>query len=246
MARVIVLQHIGCETLGRIEADLTREDIAYEYVRTFEGQPVPSDLHGAAGLVVMGGPMGVYEQDRHPHLRQELKLIESALRTDTPLLCVCLGSQLLAAALGAKVSQGAQKEIGWYPVELTPAGLNDELWVGVPRTFTAYHWHGDVFDLPLGAHSLASSSLTTHQAFRYGRNAYGILFHMEVTEPIIRDMAATFADELREVDQSGDRLIRQAADYLPALHAIGDQVFGRWAKQATDTSSLHGAARGGV
>jgi GMP synthase (glutamine-hydrolysing) len=236
MGHVIVIQHIGCETLGRIETALASEGLSYQYVRVFDGQPVPEDLDGAMGVIVMGGPMSVYEQDHYPYLRQELKLIETALGSRTPLLGVCLGSQLLAAALGSQITKGTQKEIGWHPVELTQAGQNDPLWADVPATFTAYHWHGDVFDLPHGAHRLASSTLTAHQAFRYGPNAYGLLFHMEVTEPIMRRMVATFSDELHETGQSGDGLIHLAAQHLPELQSIGDRVFRRWAKQAAEFS----------
>ncbi|HJU05396.1 MAG TPA: gamma-glutamyl-gamma-aminobutyrate hydrolase family protein, partial [Nitrospiraceae bacterium] len=236
MAKVVVLQHIECEPLGRIETALISEGLSAEYVRIFDGQPVPTDLNGVAGLIVMGGPMSVYEQDHYPHLRQEVKLIETALASRTPLLGVCLGSQLLAAALGAKVAKGSQKEIGWHPVELTHAGQTDSLWKEVPAMFTAYHWHGDVFDLPNGAHRLAFSAPTAHQAFRYGSNAYGILFHLEVTEPIIRGMVGAFSAELRETGRTGEDVLDQAATHLPALQAIGNQVFRRWAQQATGSS----------
>jgi GMP synthase (glutamine-hydrolysing) len=234
--RIIVLQHVACETLGSIESSLRQAGLQFEYVRTFEGAAVPSSMDDACGLIIMGGPMGVYEDDRYPHLRDERKLIENALSLEKPVLGICLGSQLLVHVLGAKVYPGPRKEIGWYPVTLSSNAATDPLWAGTPATFDAYHWHGDVFDLPADCQLLASSALTRHQAFRYGANAYGILFHMEVTRPLIETMTDTFADELREINQSGEQIRHQADHFLPALDRIGQNVFGRWAKMAADCS----------
>ena len=127
------------------------------------------------------------------------------------------------------MAKGKQKEIGWYPVTLSRAAMVDPLWKGIESPFTAYHWHGDVFELPRGAEALASSALTPYQAFRYGKNAYGFLFHMEVTEKIIQEMVQTFADELRDEDISGRQITERAESYLPRLREVGKIVFGRWA-----------------
>ncbi len=240
MSRVLTIQHVLCETLGTIADVLSVQGRAIDVVRTFDGQPLPNGLERADGLIVLGGPMGVYEQDRHPFLRDEIRLIEEALRDEKPVLGVCLGSQLLAAALGAKITKGKRKEIGWYPVRLTEAGTNDPLWTGLDPAFTAYHWHGDVFDGPPGAVSLASSDLTACQAFRYGRHAYGFLFHMETTRPIIEDMVATFADELREAGIDGRAIRDRAGDHLPRLQELGRGVFGRWAKRGAPSAETRG------
>jgi len=227
--KVWVIQHIHCETLGTVADVLKAEGISTECIQTFEGQPVPKEMRETAGLVIMGGPMGVYEQDRCPFLRQEILLIEQALHEEKPVLGICLGSQLLATALGAKVTKGKKKEIGWHPVTLTEAAMDDRLWSGVEPSFTAFHWHGDVFELPWGAVSLASSGLTKCQAFRYGRSVYGILFHVEVTEKIIGDMVQTFMDELQEAGIDGDEIVGKARDHLPRLQRIGGLVSKRWA-----------------
>lgn len=153
-----------------------------------------------------------------------------------PILGVCLGSQLLAAALDAPVRRGKQKEIGWHPVTLGWAAANDALWHGLPESFVAYHWHGDVFELPRGAIPLAWSKLTEHQAFRHGDSAYGLLFHLEVTQQIIRRMTRTFRGELREAGLSERPVLDGVAEHLPGLHAIGRTVFGRWAALATGES----------
>jgi GMP synthase (glutamine-hydrolysing) len=228
-SKVLAIQHVRCETLGTLGDALGEAGIPFDVVRTFEGQPVPNNLKGSNGLIIMGGPMGVYEQDRHPFLRQEIRLIEEALRQDIPLLGICLGSQLLAAALGAPVTKGKSKEIGWHPISLTQAAMHDPLWAELGPSFVAYHWHGDVFELPSGAVSLASSEMTPHQAFRYGRSAYGFLFHMEVTEHIIKEMVKTFQDELQSAGLNGLGVVQQARKHLPRLGDIGKSVFTRWA-----------------
>jgi len=183
----------------------------------------------ASGLVIMGGPMGVYERKAYPFLSDEMKLIEQALHQGKPTLGICLGSQLLAAALGAEVVKGKRKEIGWYPVSLTKEAATDPLFKGVAPYFTAYHWHGDIFPLPSGAVPLVSSTLTECQAFRYGEKSYGLLFHMEVTEGLIREMVGTFASELEEVSIDPGEIVGKIKEYLPPLQEVGKTVFGRWA-----------------
>lgn len=225
--------------LGTIAGALKRENIGVESVCTFQGQGVPRDIDKYDGLIVMGGPMGVYEQDRHPHLRDEIRLIEQALRAEKPILGVCLGSQLLAAALGAKVYPGPQKEIGWFPVTLTDAAMKDPLWAGVPRRFTTMIWHGDIFELPKGAVSLASSELTEQQAFRHGNNAYGILFHMEVTQPMIGDWVTTFAGELQQARVDGSAIVAAAPGHLSSLGEIGHSFFRRWARRVRGEKEPH-------
>ncbi|MGO9062402.1 MAG: type 1 glutamine amidotransferase [Candidatus Binataceae bacterium] len=230
MSKILVLQHTACETLGTIADALQAEALAWQYVRVFEGKPVPGEIGDAGGLIVLGGPMGVYEHDRYSHLKDELRLIESALKAGKPILGVCLGSQLLAAALGAPVTKGVRKEIGWYPVRLAAAAAEDRLWSGAPREFMALHWHGDAFELPSGAIKLASSELTSHQAFRYGKFAYGLLFHLEMTAAMIEDLAAAFGDELREAGGEPSGLAAQSAIHCDKAEEIGASVFGRWAR----------------
>ncbi len=230
LRKVFVLQHAACETLGTIAEALQEAQLEAMYIRAFAGEPIPTQMGEAVGLILMGGPMGVYEQDRYPFLVEEIRLIEHALAAGTPILGVCLGSQLLAAALGAPVRRGPQKEIGWFPVWLTEAAQADVLWAGVTSPFIAYHWHGDVFDCPSGAVPLAYSEVTACQAFRYGTNAYGLLFHLEVTEPLIAEMVRTFAEELREAGLSGEEILRQAPQHLPILRQMGQTVFRAWTR----------------
>ena len=229
-AEIIVLQHAACEALGTIEWALQSKRLRIRYVRPFSDEPIPDEINDAKGLIVMGGPMGVYEQEQYPYLRDELRLIERTVSANKPLLGVCLGSQLLAHALGGKVSKRTQKEIGWYPVRLTDEAVIDPLWAGVPREFTAFHWHGDVFSLPLGTTPLASSALTEQQAFRYGAKAYGLLFHLEVTRSHIDGMVGTFRQELEEAGIASKAIVQQTSEHLPSLQAVGTMVFEHWTR----------------
>src|SRR5260221_8904647 len=151
MSKVYALQHLAAEPLGIIGEALEARGIGADYVRLFDGEPVPNDMRGAGGLIVMGGSMGAYEQDKYPFLSREIRLIEAALKAEKPVLGICLGSQLLATALGAEVRKGDRKEIGWFPVTVAEAAAADRLFGGVESCFSAYHWHGDVFDLSSGA-----------------------------------------------------------------------------------------------
>ena len=199
-----------------------------EVVHTHAGEPVPGSVGGHRGLVVMGGPMGVYEEAAHPHLSEEIRLIRSALEAGIPILGVCLGSQLLAAALGASVRPGV-REIGWHPVDLSDSATSDPLWRRIESPFTPFHWHGDVFELPANSRRLAGSERTACQAFSYRERAYGFLFHLEVDEGMVRAMADAFAGELASAGVDRDQLLAEAARAVPAMRATAGTVFGRWA-----------------
>jgi GMP synthase (glutamine-hydrolysing) len=225
---VRVIQHVDGEGPGLIAVALEREGVAVEVIRVDRGEPVPRELGDAGGLVVLGGPMGVYEADQYPHLRDELRLIEAALRVGAPVLGVCLGSQLLAAALGARVGPAPMKEIGWFTVTPKPAAASDRLFGPLPSSFVALHWHGDVFELPAGATSLASSTRTEHQAFRYGDLAYGILFHLEATPLEVHAMVGASADELAGTTVSGEELLAETERWAARAAELGLPLFRRW------------------
>lgn len=235
MAKILVLQHHPAENLGAIADALEAAALAWQYVRVFDGHPIPTDVKGLGGLIVMGGPQTVYKLDRYPFFRDEIALLEAALKADKPILGVCLGSQLLAAALGAEVRRGEQREIGWFPVRLGENARDDRLMRGVAAEFVAAHWHSDVFDLPHGAVALASSDRTPVQAFRYGAKAYGMLFHAEMTAEILSALIGEFGDGLKRVGIDGDAIMAEADRRLPALSKIADTIFERWASPIQGT-----------
>jgi GMP synthase (glutamine-hydrolysing) len=229
MARVLVLQHTREETLGSIGTVLTHRGHEARYVRGHAGEAIPAVLE-EDGLVVLGGPQSAYELDRFPFLADEVKLIASALDAGKPILGVCLGAQLLAAALGSPVYRGREKEIGWFPVQLHVDLKGDRLFGDLGRTFTPLHWHGDVFDLPKGAAELGHSARTRHQGFRYGASAYGLLFHLEVTDELVRAMVAGFGDELAAAGIDPAPLLDGLEARLAAVQPIAAGVFDAWAR----------------
>ncbi len=228
MSDVLILQHVRPEPPGTIAKALDAQGHSFRTLQVFRGDRVP-DSFTADRLVVMGGPMGVADLDDRPHLARECALIEQALQTERPVLGVCLGSQLLAHVLGADVRPGPTKEIGWGPVELTDAAADDPLFREVADPFQAFHWHGDVFTIPRGGVRLARTVQTEHQAFRYGRTAYGLLFHLEVTPKTVAWMTTAFQDELAEEGLDDAKIRRAAATHESALGATAQHVFGRWA-----------------
>jgi GMP synthase (glutamine-hydrolysing) len=231
MTAIYVLQHVEVETAGAIGPALRARKLTPRVIRSYAGEEIPRDMGKARGLVVMGGPMGVYEVAQHPFLQAEMRLIERALRAELPILGVCLGSQLLASVLGAHVSRGRKKEIGWLPVELAASAGRDLIFSGVKSPIVPCHWHGDVFTLPAGAVALARSQRTRCQAFRYGRAAYGMLFHMEFTRPILRKLTRAFKDELAAEKIEPDAILEGADVHLPRLEPVARAVFERWAGQ---------------
>ena len=225
MKRVLVVQHEPFEGPGTLGEALSGCEL--RLVRTFAGDPVPARL-AEDGLVVLGGGMGVYEADRHPYLREEMRLLEAAVRDGRPVLGICLGSQLLAAALGASVAKAPRKEIGWFEVGLLPGATDDALFAGAPASFAAFHWHGDAFALPDRAVPLAATALTPLQAFRAGPRAWGVQFHLETDAHVLNAMLESGAEELRQAAVDPVAIRASAADELPRLRALALRIFGRW------------------
>lgn len=229
MLHVTCFQHIDCEGPGSLAEIFQSKEVKLEILKPFKGDPVPEHL--GSGLVVLGGPMGVYEEEQFPWMRLELDAIRKCLELSVPVLGICLGSQMLAAAAGGRVFRGPQPEVGWHPVEMTDEGRLDPLLLGVPSPFNAFHWHGDTFALPAKARRLAGSRLYPNQIFRVGSNAYGLQCHLEVTVEMIRSWASVYAKEL--TPQGGpippENLEGHLAENAKALKDIGGKVFTRFA-----------------
>jgi len=232
MNGVFIVRHVPHEGPGLVADALERAGVPFEFVDVFD-RPLPRiDREQPAGLVVMGGPMGVHSTDRYPALTHEVEWIRQAVDRQLPLLGICLGSQLLAKALDADVYRAPRKEIGWAPVYATEQTPSDPLLSAVPPTLQVLHWHGDTFDLPAGAAHLASSDVCPHQAFRAGPCAWGLQFHLEVTAAIIEQWLAEAGmrgelEALAGVDAATIR--RDTQQHLAAMHAVAAEVFGRFA-----------------
>ncbi len=228
MAFVYVLQHHVEENSGSLGEVLRARSVEARTIHGYAGEPIPRRLGSAAGLVILGGPMGVAERDRYPFLMDELALIDDSLARDAPILGICLGGQLLAHALGATVGKAPQAEIGWYPLWLTEAARQDRLWAELASPCSAFHWHEDAFDLPPGAALLASSELTPCQAFRAGANAYGLQCHLEITEVLLEKWLDVWENEVPGGRATADTILSQARQELPGLGRAAQAVFGAW------------------
>jgi GMP synthase (glutamine-hydrolysing) len=225
---VLVLQHAPLEDEGLLGPMLVERGLRVRRVRSFAGEPVPSRLAERA-LVVLGGPQSVCEPGRHPYLLDEMRLVEQALAAGRAVLGICLGSQLLASVLGAAVKRAPAAEIGWHPVRTTDASRVEGYRDALPPSWVAFHWHEDMFELPPGATSLASSEKTPCQAFA-ADGALGLQFHPEATATWVGDL-------LRGPDEAslwrGLPQNATATDaHLAASQAVGESIFRVWLNMA--------------
>ncbi len=223
----IVIQHVAWEGPGLIARIGEARGLRFEVRRMDRGEGLPG-IDQAGGLVVMGGPMGAGDTVEHPHLADERKLLAEAMRRGVPVLGVCLGSQLLAAALGARVYTGPSPEVGFGEVLLTEEGLRDPVLGPAGAAVPAFHWHGDTFDLPAAATHLARSEKYPHQAFRAGSRAYAFQFHVEVDEELARGWAPRLPGGLkidearrREVEEGGKAILGRFFDLARGSRPAG-------------------------
>lgn len=229
--RVLVLQHIACEPPGVYEDVLMERGATIHRVELDEGEALP-DWRDFEAIVAMGGPMSVNDDASLPWLTSEKRLIAAAVHAGTPYWGACLGVQLLAASLSARVYAGPRPEVGVLPVLLTEAGLADPIFKSLPRELVSLQWHGDTFDLPEGAVLLAGSPEYAHQAFRWGERAYGVQFHLEVSPAMAREWARVpeYEQALDRVWGSGalDRLLEQVDAHAEGMCSHARSVFEQW------------------
>jgi GMP synthase (glutamine-hydrolysing) len=209
------IQHVPFEGPGAIAGGAARRGISLAACHPYAGDPLP-DPERLDGLVVMGGPMGVSDTAEHPWLADELDLIRVLAAARVPILGVCLGAQLLAAALGARVYPGPRSEVGAGSVTLTSDGRADPvLGAAGESELPVVHWHGETFDLPAGATRLASSAPYPNQAFRAGACAYGLQFHVEVDEPLLDGWREHLPAGV-EIGEAERRAIEESGRYVIA------------------------------
>ena len=233
MRRLLVFQHVPHELLGTLDPLLRDAGFRIRYVNFGRQPDARPDMARYHGLVVLGGPMNCDQVKRHPHLQTEIEVIQQAVADGKPVLGICLGSQLLARALGARVRKNPVKEIGWYDLDTTAAGKSDPLFRHLSGRQKIFQWHGDTFDIPEHAVHLATSPDCVNQAFRYGDNVYGLQFHLEVDEPLIGRWLKEPANQ-REMSALGDpasRIRRIEADtqqHVGRSVDLGRRLFGAY------------------
>lgn len=185
MRRMMIFQHVGHEPLGVLNPMLKAAGFRIRYVNFGRHPDLIPDIEDYNGLVILGGPMGVYESSHRSHLKIEMQVIEQALKKEIPILGICLGAQLIASVLGAHVRKAPQWEIGWCEISMTEEGHKDPLFKKYHKRERIFQLHQDMFDPPKTATHLAFSELIEGQAFRYGDKVYGLQFHLEADQPQI-------------------------------------------------------------
>lgn len=222
-----MIQHIGCEPLG-LFAEEAASLAEFTYVRPYRSDPVPDSLAEWDGLIILGGPMAVYESYESLYLNDEISLIAGAIKEDFPMLGICLGSQLIAAAGGAAVYPGPQREAGWGEVVLTEAAGKDPLFAGLPSPLPVFQLHGDTFDLPAGAVRLATNDLYANQAFRLGNNIYGLQFHVEVTSGLVKEWAGFYSDYISGAGITPASLLENLTPRSESLLRVASRIITRF------------------
>jgi GMP synthase (glutamine-hydrolysing) len=235
---VLVLQHIACEPPGVYEDVLHEGRAALHRVEVDAGDELP-DWREFGAIVAMGGPMSANDDAALPWLADEKQLIGEAARAGLPYWGVCLGVQLLAASLGARVYAGAQPEVGVLPVELTEEGRRDPVFSALPETLPALQWHGDTFDLPPGAVRLAGSPAYPNQAFRFER-AYGVQFHLEVSGAMACEWmdVPEYASALERTIGT-ETMLRAIDERVDEMLEHGRTLFARWLDSVVRTSPFN-------
>jgi GMP synthase (glutamine-hydrolysing) len=217
--RAVCLQHVPFEGPGAFAAYLATHDVRLErWLVPTDGLPQdPGDL-----LLVMGGPMSVNDPD--PWIDQETAFIRSAITAGKPVLGICLGSQLMAKALGAKIRPGRALEIGITAVRLTEEGQHDPVFSTFTEAFEVFEWHGEIFDLPPGSVALAGSEIAPFQAFRYGTRTYGLLFHLELEQAGIEALCRECRHDIVRAKTTAHLVTTEAIPHLHAQHHMAGRL----------------------
>ena len=228
---ILIIEHIKVEGPGTIESYFKERGSPLKTIALHKGDRFPRDISDVRAVIAMGGPMNVYEEDRFPFLKDENVFIKKILKQEIPFLGVCLGSQLLARACGARVIKSPVKEIGWFKVDLSEEGKKDALFENVESALNVYHWHEDMWELSKDASLLATGSGCPNQAFKVGSNAYGLQFHIEITGEIIKDWCEAYFDS---GDERKTRLAQEMIEAYPAkkkdLSRQANAIYGNFEK----------------
>ncbi len=222
------LQHVPFEGIASIEQWAKSKGHSLSATRLYQDEPLPK-VEDIDWLLIMGGPMNIYEEIKYPWLAQEKRFIEQAVKHEKVILGICLGAQLVADVLGAKVFSNKYKEIGWFPIELTSAAQTSPIFNFLPKRLSVFHWHGDAFELPSGAIQIAKSDGCQNQAFIYNESIIGLQFHLESTKNSVQALLENCADEILEGKyiQKSDQLLSHEDSFKginDAMHGILDRL----------------------
>lgn len=228
MKPVLIIQNDAKEGAGQLATLIAARGLQQETVFGYDTDydKLSADDHSA--LVVLGGAQSAYETDEYPYLSDEIALCQDFMEAGKPVAGFCLGAQILARALGGEVVPGAEKEIGWYDLDLTDSGSDDALLERHPKRLLAYHFHGDRIETVPGAVNLASSALTDCQLFRHGDNVYGFQYHAEVDAPLVEVMCRNNADYMAANGFDAEAIIAESRENLPAFAEASKHVLDRW------------------
>jgi len=239
MKSLIAVRHVDFENLGSWEDVLTK-DYKIKYVNVIENDFSTLKNESIDLLVILGGPIGVYQDNEYPFIKTEIALLEDRLKRDLPTLGLCLGSQLMARALGARVYPNHSKEIGWNPLTLTKEGKNSCIQHLDSKHTSMFHWHGDTFDLPPGADLLASTAICNNQIFSFGRNALAFQCHPEVTAQHLEKWWIGHAAELSYNSLSVCQLRDQSIKLAPQLQKQSLHCLRAWIENIESMSMMGG------
>jgi GMP synthase-like glutamine amidotransferase len=228
MKPVHIFRHVKCEGPGYLGTFLQQQQIPYEVICIDEGVEVPVDLDVISGLVFMGGGMNV--TDPLQWIQEEQALIRTAIEHNVPVMGICLGAQLMSAAMGGTITHGPGMEIGWHPVTPVPEN-KPNVWLNdLPDVFVPFHWHADTFSIPQDATSLLNSECRNNQAFVY-KNCVALQFHLEMTTDMVKEWVRLFGSDIDygpPCAQTCEDILFNLDEKISALHQCADVIFSRW------------------
>lgn len=230
MKPLTIIRHIECEGPGYLESILRKHGISFRLIALDRGEPIPGTIHDTSGLVIMGGPMSV--NDDEEWITQEISLVHQAITADLPVLGHCLGGQMIARALGAAVVSNPVKEIGWLPVQAQNIHREAPSWLADFRhPQTVFHWHGETFEIPVGAYRVLSSQHCDNQAFLYKDNVYAFQCHIEMTCDMVDEWSALYADEINapsETIQDRETMLGICDSNIDDMNHLASKIYTHW------------------
>ena len=220
---ILIIQHVDIETPGIILNFMKEKGISFDCIKIENDN---TNLLDYDGLIIMGGPMSVNDKAQYSFIDQEIALVKHYLKLHKPILGICLGSQIIASALNSSIYRNSKQELGWHKISLSQT--NNTIFENLENNFLAFHWHGDIFNLPDNSIKLASSKISNIQAFVFQKNCYGLLFHLEVTKEIVEDIVEIFESDLVSESIDKSNILSDLEEKIEIINDNGKIIFNRW------------------